>query len=366
MKIGIITFHYAYNFGSALQAWALCRVLTAMGASPTLIDYRGDDFNQYRLLRTNSARSIASSVVYARKNIERKRSFESFLRDNFLLTGRYGPHDEGRMEGDLADRFDCFICGSDQIWNLDCTGGPTAPYFLSFAGTKRRIAYAPSLAHTEFKDENFTQRDRERISRWLSRFSAVSVREGETAPLFQPLCPLEIRTCLDPTLLLGPGEYGGITARLGGCGKMLFLYMLEKNAALVQYADRLARAKGLEIGYVSRRGMHFSVPSRNYFGVGPSEFLGLVRDSAAVVTNSFHATVFSVLFGTPFQTFATERSGSRMRSLLSELGLVGHLVDGSEMRDPAGVPFEAVESRLDRLRADSLAFLGGALEGGAE
>ena len=72
----------------------------------------------------------------------------------------------------MADKFDCFICGSDQIWNLDCTVGVVEPYFLSFAGSKRRVAYAPSLAHMSFKPENF---DRERVARLLSKFDYLNL-----------------------------------------------------------------------------------------------------------------------------------------------------------------------------------------------
>lgn len=362
MRVGIVTFHCAYNFGSALQAWALARALGARGHEARVVDYRGRDFDQYRLLQTFSPKALLASLLFYGPNRRRRDSFERFMSERLALTVRYGVEDEARMASELPERFDCFVCGSDQIWNLDCTLGPVGPYFLSFAGDARRIAYAPSLAHASFAPENFGPAQREQIAEWLSSFSAVSVREPATAAMFQPLCPVPIETCLDPTLLLGDADYGDITTPVPDAEGTLLVYMLERNPELVSYAGRLARRLGLLVSYVSKRPLSFGVPARNYYGVGPSEFLGLVRGCSAVVTNSFHATVFSLLFGVPFQTFATERSGSRMRGLLEELGEGEHLVDGLELAEPRAVDSADLAPCLEKLRASSLAFLSRALE----
>lgn len=361
MRIGIVTFHCAYNFGSALQTWALKRQLERMGHEARVVDYRGADFEQYRLIQAHSPKALLASLVFYGPNRRRRDSFERFISERLAPTARYGVDDEARMAAELPGEFDCFICGSDQIWNLDCTCGPVGPYFLSFAGDARRVAYAPSLSHTSFEEHNFGPAQREQIAVWLGRFSAVSVREAVTAPLYQPLCPVPIEACVDPTLLLGAADYEGLATETPDAAGTLFVYMLEKNPQLVAYAGRLARELGLTVSYVSKRPLSFGVPARNYYGAGPSEFLGLVRDAAAVVTNSFHATVFSLLFGTPFQTFVTERSGARMRELLGELGEQSHLVDRSVLEEPTAVPAETLAPRLGKLRSRSLGFLDRAL-----
>ena len=361
MRIGIVTFHCAYNFGSALQTWALLRTLEARGHEVRVVDYRGRDFDQYRLIQTFSPKAFLASLAFYGPNRRRRDSFERFIAERLAPIARYGVDDEACMAAELPRQFDCFICGSDQIWNLDCTCGPVGPYFLSFAGDARRVAYAPSLSHATFASENFGPAQRGQIADWLSRFSAVSVREASTAPLFQPLCPVPIATCLDPTLLLDASDYDAVTAPVPEATGTLFVYTLEKNPELVTYAGRLARELGISVSYVSKHRLDFGVPAHNYYGVGPSEFLGLVRGCSAVVTNSFHATVFSLLFGVPFQTFATERSGARMRELLAELGEKDHLVDGSVVAAPVAASVAEVASRLEKLRAGSLAFLDRAL-----
>ncbi len=360
MNIGIITFHCSYNFGSAIQTFALRRQLEIMGNTAHVIDYRGVDFEQYRLLRLGSARALASSVVSLSKNRRRSKSFEYFFQNYFSMTRRFTVDSQSELEG-LRDDFDCFVCGSDQIWNLDCTGGPVGPYFLDFAGDRKRVAYAPSLAHASFAPENFTEHDREFIGEQLDRFGAISVREASTVGLFQPLTENKIDVCLDPTLLLGGEDYRGVIAPAPVEGPFVFAYMLEENPAVMRQAEHVAHEAGARVAYVFRRGRRLSAPSVNLYGVGPSEFLCLVKSAEAVVTNSFHATVFSLIFGTPFQTIATRSSGSRMRELLETLGEAHHLIEGDTGEMPQAANQDALTDKLNGLRAHSLAFLDRAL-----
>lgn len=360
MRIGIVTFHCAYNYGSVLQAWALTRTLENMGHSVAVIDYRGADFSQYHLIQGQSLKSLVSSVLFFAKNWRRSDSFETFISESLPLTKRYGEATEGRLV-ELTNSFDCFVCGSDQIWNLDCTHGPVGPYFLNFAGDSRRVAYAPSIANSSFGEDVFGPMQKRRVTEWLSRFSAISVREESTASLFQPLAPVKIETCVDPTLLLNPREYEHVVCPVAPADGSLFVYMLERNDSLIAYAGGLAREMGVSVSYVSKRPLDFGVPAKNFYGSGPAEFLGIISGCCAVVTNSFHATVFSLLFGKPFETFATTRSGSRMTELLTNLNMRDKLVDGREIVLPARVPWDELSSLLDGLRADSLGFLSRAL-----
>ncbi len=179
---------------------------------------------------------------------------------------------------------------------------------------------------------------------------------------------------MDPTLLLDAGDYGQIISSpyknklSGSYDNTLFVYMLERNDELASYAAHLAQHTGMKIAYVSRRPLNFEGASAiNLFGAGPSEFLWYVKHCSAVLTNSFHATVFSLLFETPFLTFTTSRSSSRMEELLHSLGLEDHLVDmdaqGSSIGLvlPQAVPKEKVAPMLNREREHSLTFLEQAL-----
>lgn len=362
MKVGIVTFHCAYNFGSVLQAWALKRGIEALGHEVRTVDYRGADFKQYKLMSFTRPKRFLSNIKNYSRNRVRRDAFEAFISEELSPTDRsYTKRTQDQMI-ELAADFDCFVCGSDQIWNLDCTHGPVGPYFLDFAGDARRVAYAPSLSHVRFEKDNFGPAQQEQIAAWLSCFSAISVRERSTVPLFQPLVEKSIDVCLDPTLLLGKADYAPLIRCPEGVEGSLFVYMLERNDGLVRYASRLAKKMGLDICYVSKEPLDFGVSANNLYGIGPREFLGLIEGCAAVVTNSFHATVFSLLFNRPFETFVTERSGSRMKELLESVEAEGHLVDGSKVIVPTsvGVGFNlaSLVSQCDH----SKAFLAQALE----
>ena len=287
----------------------------------------------------------------------RRASFREFSKDHFKLTeDTYTYKDETRLSK-LQDEFGCFVCGSDQIWNLDCTQGVVEPFFLSFAGDKRRVAYAPSLGHTSFKPENF---DKEKVARLLADFDFLSVREEETLPLFQPLVDKPIDVVLDPTLLLDAADYEPIISRPPVEGEYIFMYLLRKSPELVKSTIAMARETNKKVVYVSDRNL--AIPnSVNLFGVGPSEFLSLIANADVVMADSFHAAVFSVLFRKRFRVFAVDKSASRMRDLLRSLGIGERCATNVDASPVAEVDWDDVERRLEALRAHSMDYLRRAL-----
>ena len=357
MKIGIVTFHGALNFGSALPAFALTSVLERLGHDASIVDYRALDYEQYRLLQLNHPRSMLRIACRWNKYYSRLKAFETFLNRFLKLTNKaYSWRNENELN-ELSTQFNCFMCGSDQIWNLDCTSGVVEPFFLSFAGDKRRVAYAPSLAHTSFKPENF---DKKKVAELLSKFDYLSVREEETLPLFQPLVDKKIDVVLDPTLLLKAEDYSKLASREVVESGYIFVYLLRECPELIESASGIAEASGKRVVYISEK--NFKIPnSTNLFGVGPEEFVSLIAHSDLVLTNSFHATVFSVLFHKPFRVFATDRSGARMRDLLGNLGLSSRCTDAACTDEVLPANWNDVECRLDKLREHSWAYLRRAL-----
>lgn len=189
----------------------------------------------------------------------------------------------------------------------------------------------------------------------------ISIREPSTANLFQPLVEKNIEICLDPTLLLNGDDYRNLIRDSSIEDPFVFAYMLENNPDVIEQAQYVAKSIGAKVVYISKQNINLSVPSVNLFGIGPSEFLDLMSRSAAVITNSFHATVFSILFATPFQTIATMNSGSRMRELLTSLGESGHLIDGVTKDIPEGVDSSRAYKKLELMRNASLEYLANAL-----
>ena len=231
------------------------------------------------------------------------------------------------------------------------------PYFLSFAGDSRRVAYAPSLAHTFFRPENF---DEQLVSDLLSRFDFLSVREEETVPLFQPLVDTPIDVVLDPTLLLESDDYTDMASKDVLQGEYIFMYLLRECPELIESTVAMTEATGMKVAYISENNL--DIPnSINLFGVGPEEFVSLIAHADLIVTNSFHATVFSVLFHKPFRVYATDKSGARMRDLLGNIGLSDRCVNVMCADDVPPCDWGDVDSLLDSLREHSWAYLRKAL-----
>lgn len=367
MKIGTITFHCAYNYGSVLQSFALKTYLEQLGNDVSVINYHSPNFDQYKLFHPTNLRHLCSDILFFPRNVRRKKAFETFQRRHLNLTRCYeGPNAEHEISKD-ADAFDAVICGSDQIWNLDCTQGLDGCYFLRFApDSVRKIAYAPSLSQTQFQLRFFDEKTKIELGRLLDRFHAISVRERSTVPMYQKLTDKPIQVAIDPTLLLNAAAYRNIEAVLPKGVKnngFIFAYTLWPNQKMVDYIDRLAQKTGLPIVYSSKIPIHYRSCSINCYGMSPDLFLTLIDKAQYVISNSFHATVFSVLFHKAFLTFGKGKSTSRMSDLLTQLGLQDHIVsddyEGEEI--PTGADYTVVDDLLDKMRQDSEQFLRNAL-----
>lgn len=363
-NVGIITFHRSYNYGSALQAYALQKQVENLGYHVQVIDFTmKSDFEQYKLLRTHlykkQPKSLAADIVFFFPHLRRKQSFNRFVQNHLHLTEH--QYTDAEQMGELNKSMGIFICGSDQIWNVDCTGGVEPAFFLSFAGDdKQKIAYAPSMAHAFFRVEDETE---QKLAAMLRRLDAVSIREETNLPYLQKiLAPRNVVSVLDPTLLLDRSDYEDLIQRSQTGEASIFVYMLEENAELIRYAQRLQKETGYKLYYVSQKMNCGFKTGENCFGVTPEEFLGYIDSSGYVITNSFHATVFSILFHKKFCVFPTAKSGARMVDLIKKLHIQSRIFS-EEMDISAEIDYASVDRHLAILRAESREYLTNALKG---
>ena len=359
--IAIITFHCSYNYGSALQIYALKTLLEKKGYAVNVIDFiYKKDFEQYRLFRTGlylkNPKAFIGDILFFKQNYKRKQNFETFIRKYMNLTVKKYYSNNDMKE--LNQKFDIFICGSDQIWNLDCTQGVEPAYFLKFADKdKLKIAYAPSLAHVKFA-KNYDKDLKEAIK----DIDYISVREKSTLPLIQSLTEKKIEVVLDPTLLLDPEDYNSVVGKQVINEKYIFVYMLEYNDELVNYCNNFSKASNLKVVYIANK--KFSgIKGINAFGVGPDMFLEYIKNAEYIITNSFHATVFSVIFNKMFVTFATKKSASRMVDLLSGLGISERIYKQSFDMERK-IDYKQVRNNLVEMRKSSMEYLDKALNRG--
>ena len=364
MKAGLLTFYHLHHYGAILQAAATQRALETLGWECETIDYFVNQ--DTRIFRPAASPSLAASDAYNALHYpavrRRWQRFEDFSRSFLRLTDRRYESREELRRAELP--YDLLVSGSDQIWN------PTIfpdrrfdPVFFGAFSPLRKIAYAPSFGVARLPEGM-----EEELKGYLEGFSHLSVREVSGREIVREASGREAAVVLDPTLLLTAAEWSALAADPALREKEYILcYGISRSGALEPYIRRLAEETGLPVVQLcgTRRKLH--PKARMISDAGPAEFLGLFQRAAYVCTNSFHGTVFSVLFQRPFFTAVApaelqEPERSRTFSLLSRLGLTERVVgkgDAAGLRDRPD--WAAAEARLAAARAGAMAYLKAAL-----
>lgn len=335
-KTGILTFHWAANYGAVLQAYALQTYLSRAGHDAEIIDYRPG-----RVLLIQHIVHFGD-LAHGRK----ERALRRF-RENLKLSPK-----TVRWSRDLKavlSRYDHVIAGSDQVWNesftLGAEGKPTLSYFFHGCppGTKR-ISYAAS-----FGAESVCEEYAEYVKPELAQFSAISVRERSGQEIVRSL-GMDAQIVCDPTLLLTKEDYQALAGEVPAAAPRVFAYILHGHREAAEVAS-----------YVKRQ---LRDDSRAPDVCGLHEWLSCIRYSEVVVTNSFHCVMLSMILNRPFIAVLIKGSGmnDRIRTVLSDAGLADRAVDtcseaAIDALLAAPIPWEQVNARLDALREHGRAFL---------
>ena len=361
-KVGIVTIHKINNYGAALQAYALNRHIRSLGHEAKTIDFRTYRVAEsYQLLHKVEGKMDlvrnAQALLYAGKLRRRKSRFDDFLAQNVPMTDRAYYSDAELREAVLD--FDTYICGSDQIWNTHCRNYDDA-FILSFArGRGKRISYAASLGASSIHPDM-----QDRFRRELSDYQAVSVREMDAVDIIEPLAGQKVCHVCDPVLLLTPDQW-----REAAAGPLLkepyiFFYHVKGDIpGMRDYLRDLSRKTGMKVVAVTMNLREMLYPNVKCYDAGPREFLSLIEHADYVVTNSFHATAFSLLLRKKFMVFTPKRSGpSRLTSILTTAGLMDRVWGKDCAPIEAQIDYDRAWEKLTPFVEQSRQFLHGQLE----
>lgn len=355
-KLGIVTFHCSYNFGSALQAFALCEYLRKQNYDTEIIDFRSRDFEKYKLFKyklySKYPQALITDILRLKRNFKRRRNYLNFWNNYFKMSSQ--KYTEKTSLKELNEIYDAFLCGSDQIWNPNCTNGVIGTYFLDFAD-KLKIAYAPSIA-----EENIRDSDLKLMIDLIERLDYISVREESSIPLLEQFLSKPVYNVLDPTLLLEKEDYESMLEKKEE-KKYLLIYALEDNEEVYKYAEEIAVNKGIGIQYFSKTNRNFRVESYNYYYEGPQYFVNAIAHATYVISNSFHATVFSVIFEKKFITFPTKNSSSRMTNFLESIGL-GERIYSEKIDVDKEINYVMAQREISKRKIESQEYLKNALK----
>lgn len=365
MKICTITCHDVYNVGASLQAYALQTYLKSLGHDVKIIDYKPDYLSKhYRLDIVGNPKYdkplLKQAYLLAKlpgrlRILPRKKAFDGFTAKYLDLTKRYTSNEELKKEPPEAD---VYFAGSDQIWNPLFPNGKDPAFYLDFVQRGVRASYAASFAVDEFP-----QQLREVTAQYLDRFDYIAVREKSGLSVLKMLGITNAVTVLDPVFLLDRSQWEAMAERPEGCeAPYLLVYDFDNSASVRRLAENIAAETGWKIYSI------FELPyaERCFSLCGPETFLGLVQGAAFVLSNSFHATAFSVIFEREFAVVErTEKINTRMRDFTALLGLSDHMVT-----EATNVPFNTDWTQAERRLADEIhhskAYIGEVLRDGKQ
>ena len=331
MKVGIISVNNAHNFGSSMQAYALLTYLRSQGHTAQVINYRRPAIENSYLIQNKPKKGLKSHlkyyVLYTKKALKkpylllRRKRFEKFFDMYFEQTA---PVSTYKQLCNANYDFDAAFAGSDQIWNPNIIKLIDPAFFLKFLEGKTICAsYAASLGITELSEAQ------EKVfSEYLKHLDYISVREQSAQQLLQPLSDEEIEVISDPTVLLEPEEYEKLLQKRPYAGDYIYVHVhhfTAKSPKLIELAKEVSEKTGLPIIH-NFQNYTFPNQAGRTRDAGPLETLTAIYYAKIVLTQSFHATVFSLFFHKQFLTLQRDQYNTRLSNLLGAVGMEDHLV----------------------------------------
>lgn len=363
MKINILTFHNAHNYGAVLQSFALRTYLRKKGFEVHVLNYKNEMISsryvaklpyQYDLTDIVHVRHIPQMIKSVldthAAQIDWKRQwvkFEKFIEEIILEENV----DILCRDDLMQQKTDVFVAGSDQIWNSWLTNGLDSVYFLDFKTDARKIFYGASNGQDKIPEEQVGY-----YQRVLSDTYAVSTREKALADNIKDVLGKEVYHVVDPTLLLDKYDYEELIDKDTIEEKFVFAYFIiedDKMMEIAQYIARVLHLRLIELHYYKRRDLK---KHEQRADLGPREFLYYMNHAEFIVTNSFHGTVFSIIFEKRF--YSVYNSDTRKNELLAQLGLDSrHIVQPSEVNLNAEINYSEVQMKMKELRKKSEEYL---------
>ncbi len=364
MKIGIITFHRAQNYGAVLQSYALLTYLKSLGHKTEIVDYWPNYHeNDYKILPNFYTKSLYHKlgailylIVSLRRIIIRIKKFKHFIQLMFSLPNKplY------RKEEDLSEiYYDLVIYGSDQIWrHFDSPSyhGFDSVYFgVSLAKVRKKITYAASMGVIKTN-----QQDRYYLNSMLKNFESISVREEDLKQLVDEITEEKVPVVLDPVFLLDQNDW----RTLSKSSKfkypkdyVLYCQAFHSNEA-VELTNRLKENYGYDVIEIRSNIEPFLVGKRYFHTCNPFDFISLIANAQIVVTTSFHGLAFALLFEKQFYALGMQNNSSRALTLLKNLNISNrYITDINNINYQEIINYQDVNTKLTILKQKSISYL---------
>ena len=346
MKVGVLTYHIDTNNGATMQAYATCRALKELGCDVVIIDL------EHQPEKNGSLVSRFVRPLYWLRDWRLKQFRWKYFPP---FTNHYTTVEDLREEPPILD---AYCIGSDQVWNTVISGDNRLAYFLDFGNAEtKKFSYASSFGFSEWPISDKTET--EKVGKLLSSYIGLSTREKTGAEIIKSQFGLDAKVVCDPVLL--HKEYGEITGKIKHRDEVA-CYFLERSKDLFNAIEVVSRYFGVPLRMVS-----YIKPVKGYkytYFPDTKRWLQYIGGSKFVVTDSFHGTVFALLYHRPFAVVYMRDNGlnSRLVDLLERVGLADRIFydlkvfqESNAWKQP--IEWEEVSRKLEAYRYESWDYL---------
>lgn len=367
MNIGTLTFHGAHNYGSVLQAYALQTILgdVVKEGNCEIINLRKKSQKDYYSVynKNKNLKSMLGNIynfIYRKDLALKHKRFEDFIKKYLPLSKEI---ENGEQVESIIEKYDAIVCGSDQIWNISSFDFDLS-YMLPFEKKERRIAYAASFGGSVATIQN----NADKLKELLSEFDSISVREKASQISLSKLLDRKVDRMPDPTMLLKSDIWEKLIENIENPkSDYILFYSLGPSKEDINLVYKIADKLKLKVIITNTANRNDKKMRANRkLSTGPLEFLSLVKNANLVCTSSYHCTLFSIVFKTPFWCLNVEKE-ERIKSLLNIVGMDDRKINNYnvEMKLENTLTkerFEEANSKLENERMTGLNFLKEALK----
>lgn len=345
MKVGILTFHDGINHGAYMQAFSTYQFLLQSGYDAEIIHYKNKTHHKNEL----KTFLITKNPLRLWQNL---RKISAFKKDHAAMHLEKLVHDVKEIES----RYDAVVIGSDIVWNFKWEFlGQDPIYFGNGFKTTKLVSYAPSFGNVNIDDPipSF-------VTEGLAKFSAISVRDNNSASLVEDVTGKRPNLVLDPTFLIDSTPFETST-RVNTDQPYLLVYAYKLQALEIESAIRFARDNNLKIISI---GYQNTWADQNIINLGPFEWLSYFKQANYVLTSTFHGTIFSLKYHCNFATSLNDNIKNKTQSLIQHLNLSDRFVENTDVGQVFAneINYETIEDKLIPLITDSQQYLLKALE----
>lgn len=334
MKIGILTFQFAHNYGALLQAYGLRQYLKTQGYEVEILNYIPPkvrkEYSMNPFVAVRSLRGLVSLTIRNAKRVKQFQLIRKFQMEN-LCCGK-ALYTSKELQNQM-EQLDCVVVGSDQVWNTALTGEISDYYLDVVAPELRKVSYAAS-----FGTDTIQPFQQQLLRKHLQHYHSISVREDKAKEIIRQYTDLDATVVADPVFLISKEQWKEFALKpVGMKENELFVvyYSLKDNPSLARMAEKQAKERNAKLFMIHPTAANQKVRGKQLYNVGPREFVWLIAHAECVVSNSFHATAFSTIFNKTLYYQEVEGLGSRVKSLFNQLDvdttLQNHCIDLSEV-----------------------------------